>query len=152
MKAVQQFETTVASGERGRVFINVPFTPQAAWGESVRYVKGTLNKVEYHASLGVRGGQYFMPLNKELQAQANLKPGDSVSVTMEPGIAQAEAVPEDFEQAIATEPKVQEFFSSLTAFQRNTYLDWISSAKKSETRVSRIQESVELLRSGKKQR
>ena len=152
MAAIQQFDATVDSGERGRIFINVPFTPPSVWGKAVRYVKGTLNGTEYRASLGVRGGQYFMPLNKELQAQAKLKPGDKVSVTMEPDVAQVEEVPEDFEQVIAAEPKVQEFFSSLTAFQRNTYLDWITSAKKTDTRISRIQESVELLRSGRKQR
>lgn len=149
--SVQDFDTVVASGERGRVFINLPFTPQDVWGKSIRYVKGTINQKEFHASLGVRGGQYFMPLNKALQDQTRLKPGDHVRVSMEPDEAQVEAMPEDFEQAIQKQPALQEFFESLTVFQRNTYVEWVSSAKKAETRATRIQDSLELLRSGQKQ-
>ena len=93
-----------------------------------------------------------MPLNKELQQKANLKPGDSVSVTMEPDEAQVEALPEDFEKAMNHEPAVQQFFGSLTVFQRNTYLEWIDSAKKAETRATRVQESIQLLKNGQKQR
>ena len=148
---IERFETQVASGERGRVFINLPFTPQAAWGKAVRYVKGTLNGVAFSASIGVRGGQYFMPLNKALQQEAKLKPGDSVSVTMEPNVAQAEALPDDFEQALSNAPQAQQFFAGLTVFQRNTYLEWIGDAKKAETRATRIQESIRLLESGQKQ-
>jgi len=150
--ALQRFDTVVASGERGRVFINLPFTPKAAWGKAVRYVKGTLNGTDYRASLGVRGGQYFMPLNKELQQQTRLKPGDRVDVTMEPDEAQVEEMPQDFEHALSAEPAAAQFFESLTPFQRNTYLGWITSAKKTETRVSRIQESVQSLKAGQKQR
>ncbi len=54
--SLQRFDTVVSSGERGRVFINLPFVPQAVWGNAVRYVKGTLNEVEFHASVGVRAG------------------------------------------------------------------------------------------------
>ncbi len=93
-----------------------------------------------------------MPLNNELQQQTNLKLGDSVSITMEPDEAQVEATPEDFEQAMKVEPLIQQFFTSLTAFQRNTYLEWINSAKKAETRAARVQESIQLLRSGQKQK
>ena len=87
--AIQQFETTVQK-EGTRVFINLPFTPQAAWGQSVRYVKGTLNGVEFHASIAVRHGPCFMPLNKDLQKSASLSVGDTLTVTMEPDEAQVE--------------------------------------------------------------
>jgi hypothetical protein len=149
---IQRFEAVVGSGERGRVFIDLPFTPQTTWGKAVRYVKGTLNGVEYRASIGVRGGQWFMPLNKDLQKAASLKPGDAVTVTIEPDEAQVEAMPEDFEEALQAAPDAQQFFAGLTAFQRNTYLEWIASAKKAETRATRVQESVRLLQAGQKQK
>ena len=74
--------------EPGWVCINLPFTARAAWGQSVRYVKGTLNGVAFHGSIGVQHGQYFMPLNKDLQKAASLEVGDSLTVTMEPDQAQ----------------------------------------------------------------
>lgn len=152
MMAVQTFETTVQKDERGRVFINLPVTAQAAWGKAVRYVKGTLNGVEYRASIGVQHEQYFMPLNKDLRKAAALNVGEAVKVTMEPDEAQVKAMPEGFEQALSDVPEAEQFFQMLTAFQRNTYLEWIGEAKKAETRSSRIDESVRLLKAGQKQR
>jgi len=149
---LQTFETTIEKDERGRVFINLPFTAHAAWGQAVRYVKGTLNGVEFHGSIGVHHGQYFMPLNKDLQKSAALSVGDRLTVTMEPDEAQVEAMPEDFEQALKGAADAGQFYETLTAFQRNTYLKWIGEAKKAETRMSRIEESVRLLQSGQKQK
>jgi hypothetical protein len=150
--SAQQFETTVQKDERGRVFINLPFTAQAVWGKAVRYVKGSLNGVEFRASIGVQHGQYFMPLNKDLQKAAVLTVGDAVKVTMEPDEAQIKDMPEDFAQALNKTPDAEQFFQSLTVFQKNTYLEWVSEAKKVETRTSRIEESVRLLKIGQKQR
>ncbi|MBI1257729.1 MAG: DUF1905 domain-containing protein [Chloroflexi bacterium] len=148
--ALQTFETTVQK-EGTRVFINLPFTPQAAWGQAVRYVKGTLNGVEFHGSIAVRHGPCFMPLNKDLQKAASLSVGDILTVTMEPDEAQVESMPEGFAQALSAAPEAARFYETLTAFQRNTYLKWISGAKKAETQAARIEESVRLLKSGQKQ-
>ena len=62
--ALQTFETTVQKDERGRVFINLPFTAQAVWGQAVRYVKGTLNGVEFHGSIGVQQRAVFHALEQ----------------------------------------------------------------------------------------
>ncbi len=148
----QEFKTKVEAGERGRVFITLPFDPTATWGKKARhYVSGTLNGVAFQGSLGVRGGVYFMPLNKEIQAEANLKPGDAVAVVMLPAAARAEALPADLAAALAKAASAKKFFEGLTAFQRNTYLKWIESAQKPETRAARIVETVSALKAGKKQ-
>jgi Bacteriocin-protection, YdeI or OmpD-Associated/Domain of unknown function (DUF1905) len=148
----QTFETTVESGERGRVFITIPFDTKSVWGKQSRYyVKGTLNQTPYDGSLGVRGGVVFMPLNKALQQVAHLKPGDHVTVVMELAEAVREAIPEDLKSSLQVTPEAAQFFDGLTAFYQNTYIEWIVSAKKSETRRTRITQAVELLKSGKNQ-
>ena len=149
----QTFETTVESGERGRVFIVFPFDPAEVWGKKARhYVKGTLNGTPFQGSLGVRNGQHFMPLNKELQKSASLSPGDKVKVVVDADEAERAALPADFEHALKGEQDARKFFETLTPFQSNTYLEWITSAKKAETRAARIQEAVEMLKAGKRQR
>jgi Bacteriocin-protection, YdeI or OmpD-Associated/Domain of unknown function (DUF1905) len=149
----QQFETTVEGGERGRVFIVMPFDPKSVWGKQARYyVKGTLNSFAFQGSLGVRGAVYFMPLNKELQKGAQLTVGARVKVVMEADEAQKEEVPSDLQAALSTAPSARQFFKGLSAFYHNLYIEWLAEAKTAKTRTARLSETVELLRAGKKQR
>jgi len=74
--AVKSFTAKVEVGERGRVFINIPFDPHAEWGKKTRhYVRGTIQDVPYSGSLGIRGSA-FMPLAKEVREKANISLGD----------------------------------------------------------------------------
>jgi hypothetical protein len=149
----QEFETVVESGERGRVFITFPFDPVKIWGKKQRhYVKGTLNGKDFSGSLGVRDGKHFMPLNKELQKSAGLKPGDAVKVIVNAAEAERADIPDDLAQALQVELEAQRFFASLTNFYAGQYVEWITSAKQAETRTKRIQETIGLLKSGKRQR
>jgi uncharacterized protein YdeI (YjbR/CyaY-like superfamily) len=58
-------------------------------------------------------------------------------------------VPDDFRQALEAEPAAREFFESLGATKRYSFLYRIADAKRPETRAKRIAEYVELLREGK---
>jgi hypothetical protein len=148
----QTFETTVEAGERGRIFITIPFDPKSVWGKQSRYyVKGTLNQTPFDGSLGARGGVVLKPLNKALKQAANLKPGDRVQVVMEAAEAAREVVPDDLKAALQTVPAADTFFKGLSAFYHNTYVEWIVSAKKAETRHERIGKAVELLKVGQNQ-
>jgi hypothetical protein len=151
--ATQRFKTTIQSGERGRVFISLTFDPAAVWGKQKRhYVKGTINDFPFASSLGVDDGQYFMPLNKEFRDQAGLFTGDLVSVVMELDSAHSDPIPEDFAAALRDEPEAQNFFDSLSAFYRNTYIAWITEPKQAETRAAHIKQTIALLKAGRKQR
>lgn len=151
--ATRQFEAQVESGERGRIYISLPFDPTEAWGKSRRhYVIGTINDHPFQGSLGVRQGNHFMPLNEELRRAASIKPGDMVKVTMELDQPQQKGMPSDFAEALGNAPEAQAFFDTLSAFYRNQYIEWITSAKKIETRQERLAKTVELLKAGKRQR
>jgi uncharacterized protein YdeI (YjbR/CyaY-like superfamily) len=58
-------------------------------------------------------------------------------------------VPEDFQAALDAEPAAREFFASLGATKRYSFLYRIQDAKRPETRANRIAEYVELLRAGR---
>jgi hypothetical protein len=152
--AREKFKTKVEAGERGRVFITIPFTPADKWGKKPRhFVKGKINSTEFSGSLGTRGGVHFFPLNKDLQDAAELAPGDAVTVEIEPQDgAASDDLPDDLAKALAKDAKAREFLAGLSAFYRNTYVKWITEAKKPETRASRVEQTVALLKQGKKQR
>lgn len=152
-KAEQHFETTVRSGERGRVFIALPFDPSAVWGKKQRHhVAGTINGMNIRGSLGSDGQTHFMPLGAAWRRDCGIQPGDKVTVALWPEGPQQDTLPADIAQALQAEPQAAEFFASLATFYRNAYLRWVTGAKKPETRARRLSEMIELLKAGKKQR
>ena len=73
-------------------------------------------------------------------------------MVLSPEGPQSEGLSPDIASALNAEPQAKAFFESLATFYRNTYIKWIESAKKPETRRARIQEMVALLKAGKKQK
>ena len=57
-------------------------------------------------------------------------------------------LPEDFESQLSKNKKEKEFFQSLSFSNRKEYVEWIVTAKREETRATRVRESVERLSKG----
>ncbi|HJW16327.1 MAG TPA: YdeI/OmpD-associated family protein [Flavisolibacter sp.] len=57
-------------------------------------------------------------------------------------------LPEDFAEALQKSSKAEAIFNSLSFTNRKEYLDWIVSAKKKETRATRVSESITRLLNG----
>jgi uncharacterized protein YdeI (YjbR/CyaY-like superfamily) len=60
------------------------------------------------------------------------------------------AVPEDLRAALDAEPKAAATFDGFPPGARRDYLEWITEAKRAETREKRIAQTVEWLAEGKK--
>ena len=103
-------------------------------------------------SLGSDGKQYFLLLGAAWRSGCGLDAGSKVDVVLSPEGPQSESLSPEVAAALDTEPKAKAFFESLATFYRNTYIKWIESAKKPETRIARIKEMVKLLKAGKKQK
>lgn len=154
--AAKKFTTTLEAADTGAVRLVVPFNPSDEWGKKPRhYVRGTLNGVAFEGSLGARGGTYFYPVNKQLRAEAGVGAGERVTVTLEPKgdeARAAEEIPADLAKRLKGEAEARAFFEGLSPFYRGTWIKWIESAKKPETRADRVMKTVESLKAGKKQR
>jgi hypothetical protein len=150
--STQSFKTAVA--KRGsRVYIPVPFDPNAAWGVKRRhYVRGTLNGCTIRGSLGSDGTQYFLPLGAAWRRDNGVEAGAKVNVTLEAEGPQSASLAPDVAAALQAAPQAQAFFDGLATFYRSTYLKWIEGAKRPETRAARIAEMVALLNAGQKQK
>jgi hypothetical protein len=148
----QHFKTVIAKSG-SRIFVPIPFNPNEVWGVKQRHhITGTVNGHKVRGSLGSDGKQYFLPLGAAWRRDCGINAGDKVDVILAPEGPQSESLSADVSDALDAEPQAKAFFESLATFYRNTYIKWIESAKRPETRTARIQEMIELLKAGKKQK
>jgi uncharacterized protein YdeI (YjbR/CyaY-like superfamily) len=59
-------------------------------------------------------------------------------------------LPEDFGAALATNPAAAQYWDGLAPSHRYEYLEWITGARREETRVKRIRQALEWLGEGKR--
>jgi uncharacterized protein YdeI (YjbR/CyaY-like superfamily) len=99
------------------------------------------------------GGRFLIPLSAEHRAAAGVAAGDEVEVEVEADTAPRDVVvPADFADALAQDQRAQAFFQGLAYSHRKEWVRWIDSAKKPETRTSRLAAAVDALRAGKRTR
>ena len=148
----QHFKTIITKSGT-RTYIALPFNPNEVWGVKKRhYITGTVNGHGVRGSLGSNGKQYFLPLGAAWRRDCGLDAGDKVDVVLSPEGPQSESLSPDVADALDAAPQAKAFFESLATFYRNTYIKWIESAKRPETRAARLKEMIELLKAGKKQK
>jgi len=148
----QHFKTIISKSGT-RTFIALPFNPNDVWGVKGRhYITGSVNGHAVRGSLGSDGTQYFLPLGAAWRRGCGLDAGSKVDVVLSPEGPQSESLSSDVGSALDATPQAKAFFESLATFYRNTYIKWIESAKRPETRTARINEMVNLLKAGKKQK
>lgn len=107
----------------------------------------------YRTTVAPIGGRFLVPLSAENRQTSGLAAGDVVSVRVELDTAPRQIrVPDDLAVALAKSPEAAAFFESLSFSHRRSYVDWMTSAKKPETRERRVTQAVELLLTKRKQR
>lgn len=135
------------------VFLPIPLEVQTLFGSKARVaVKGTLNGAPYRNWLLPNGdGTHSMPVNKELMASAGAGVGDCVDVVLSLDTEPREvSLPEDLQSALRLSSGMEQAFGKLAYSYQREFVEWITGAKKPETRAKRIDKAVELLNAGKR--
>ena len=140
-----------------KTFIYLPFNSNEVWGVKERHhITGSVNGHDVRGALSSedisQSTQFFLPLGAAWLRGKGLEAGSEVEVVLSPEGPQSEQLSPDVAQALHAEPQAKAFFDSLATFYRNTYIKWIESAKRPDTRSARIAQMVKLLRAGKKQK
>lgn len=89
----------------------------------------------------------------ELQQNNQLAPAGLAAAPTEnryPALPPIPELPDYIAEAFSAHPQAWAYFETLTPSNRRTFVLWIHTAKRAETRERRIQESIALLTSGKK--
>lgn len=154
MHESQRFTVTLVGDRRRRVFVPVPFDPDAVWGgKAEHHIHGTVN------GMAVRGvieplddGRGFV-LGPAWRRDCGLAVGAVVDVVVELEGPQRDDLAADVGAALAANPAAGEFFDSIAQFYRRAYLRYVDATKRRpEERAARIAEVVALLADGVKQR
>ena len=131
---------------------HVPFDVQEAFGTRARVpVCGTINGFAYRSSIMNMGEGHMMVVNREMREAAGVKAGDVVEIVMAHDTAERTIeAPPDFKKALAAGKRAKGFFDTLSYTHRKEYVRWITSAKRPETRATRIARSIAMLNKGTK--
>lgn len=146
----QVFTAEISAGDHGGAGIYIPFDVKEVFGKARAKVKVTINNFSYRTTTAVMGGQYVIPVRKEVRDAAGKSISEKVKVIMEPDMEERIViVPEDFRKILNKNKPANEIFCKMAYTHRKEYVQWIESAKKPETRINRIQKAVEMISDGK---
>jgi uncharacterized protein YdeI (YjbR/CyaY-like superfamily) len=91
----------------------------------------------------------MLGLTNTFRAQAMIKAGDEVEVTMERDDAPREVeVPPALQARLDADDSARGAFEKLSFTHRREYATWVAEAKREETRERRAGKAIELLREG----
>jgi len=147
-----KFKATIQPGIGGGAGIVFPYDVEREFGTKAKVpVKSTFDGVPYTGSLIKCGpGDHMLGVLKAIRQQIGKGPGDTIDVVVwkDEGERTVE-VPPEFESLMKKESLLASF-QKLSYTNRKEYCRWITEAKREETRLGRLQKSIEMLRAGVK--
>ena len=115
-------------------------------------VDGTFDGQPFLATLQPDGqGSHWLKVDKALREAAGVAVGDTVALEVAPVAGEPEPrVPADLRKALAADAQARARWDSLTRVARRDWIQWLTSAKKAETRERRVASTCDMLLSGKR--
>lgn len=146
-----KFETILEKHENmDATGITIPFDVEEVFGQKRVPVKVRINDAEYRTTVMRMGGRYMMAVPKAFRDAAGVKAGETITVTMEKDTEKrAVEVPQDLAAALESSG-LSEVFSKMSFTHQKEYVNSINDAKREETRVRRIEKTIEMLKVRKK--
>jgi hypothetical protein len=139
-------------GADGGVFLTVPFSVPEVFGTRGQvHVRGTIDGFPFRLPLTPNDeGEHILVVRKEIRNAIGKTWGTTVHVVMAPDTEERSVlIPDDLANALSR-AGLNSVFDQLAYSHRKEYARWIERAKKSETRIKRVQEAIELIKAGKK--
>ena len=140
-----KFKTTLVQGESKNVagIVIPPEVVEALGGGKRAPIKVTINGYTYRNPIAVMGGKFMVGVASEHRENAKVKGGDKIEVQLELDTAPREVdVPADLATALK-KAKAREAFDALAYSHRKEHVRAIEEAKAPETRLRRIEKSVQ---------
>lgn len=146
-----KFETILEKHENmDATGITIPFDVREVFGAKKVPVKVSINGAEYRSTIFFMGGRYMMAVPKVFREAARVKAGEKITVTMEKDEEKRIVeVPKDLAAALESSG-VSEVFLKMSYTHQKEYVNAVNDAKKPETRVRRIEKTIEMLKAKKK--
>jgi hypothetical protein len=142
-----RFRAKLEPVPHGGQFVIVP--PKSAEEAGVVYkdrVRGTVNGAPYRSSLMKYSGVFHLGIHKAALAEAGVKPGARVEITLEldDEPLPTDVVPPDL-AVLLDKKRLKAKWTALRPSLKREYVKQILEAKKPETRARRVSKVIELL-------
>jgi uncharacterized protein YdeI (YjbR/CyaY-like superfamily) len=114
-------------------------------------VRGSIDgyEIKKYNLMPMGNGMLFLAVRAEIRKKIKKKEGDTIHVILFPDDEPME-VPDDLMLCMQDELNALKFFKALSESEQKYYVDWIYSAKKEETKIERMAETVNRLLKGLK--
>ena len=145
--SIKKFKAEIESGDSSMLsFIRMPFDVKETFGKGRVPVKLTVNGYTYRTTICHMGDIWGVPLRKNHRENAKVKFGDVVQVTVEVDTeTRVMHVPQDLKKFLEGHG-VWEPFDKLSYTHKKEFVEWIAGAKKEETRETRKQKMIGMLK------
>lgn len=146
-----QFSAVIEAGDGGGAFVVVPFDVEKTFGKKRVKIKAFIEGEPYRGTLVRMGSPHHMLIVlKEIREKVGKTIGDEINVELEEDLEERIVeLPADVQTALDAEPAAQAYFSILSYSHQREYVQWITDAKREETRQDRIKRMIEMLVQGK---
>lgn len=154
MNPVQTFRAVIEDAGNGGAFIPIPFDVEQAYGKKRVKVKALIEGIPYRGSLVRMGSEcHILGVRKDIREKIGKTIGDEVEVILEEDTEPREVeIPPDLLRALQSDPETFLLFQALSYTHQKEYAQWIEEARRAETRASRVEQTLKMLKQGKKEK
>ncbi|EKN42372.1 hypothetical protein CFSAN001627_07155 [Clostridium botulinum CFSAN001627] len=124
--------------------MEIPFDVEKEFAAKRVKVLVKFENEEYRGSIVNMGlSCYIIGITKEIRNKIDRTYGDTIKVELQKDEEERIViVPEEFKVKLSNNKIANDFYESLSYSQKHKYIQWITSAKKEETKVKRMKEAI----------
>jgi hypothetical protein len=151
MAEKQTFETVLEKHENmDATGITIPFDVEKVFGAKRVPVKVQIHGAEHKSTIIRMSGRYMVGVPKVFREAANVKAGETITVTLvKDSEKRTIEVPQDLAEAMS-KADLTDVFAKMSYTHQKEYVNAVNEAKREETRIRRIEKTIEQLISKKK--
>ncbi|MES2680644.1 MAG: YdeI/OmpD-associated family protein, partial [Bacteroidota bacterium] len=114
-------------------------------------VKGSIDgfEIKNYNLMPMGDKRLFLPVKAEIRKKIKKQEGDFIHVILFADTDPLE-IPREIMLCLKEEPAALRFFSTLPEGEKKLYIQWISSAKKEETKIERLAKAINKMVKGEK--
>lgn len=152
MPGIKKFKGKLVATGGGGVFLRVPYDVEKEYKKkNMIPVKVTYDGEPYQGSIANMGDGHCLIVVKAIREKIGKQPGDFVDVTVvhdtEPRKVE---IPADIKSLLNKNKNEKKYFESLAFSHQKEYVNWITAAKREETRQARLEKMIGMLKEKKK--
>lgn len=153
MDKKHSFRAVIEDAGGGGAFVQIPFDVEEAFGSKRPKVKAMIGGEPYRGTLVRMGADHhILGILKEIRQKLGTNIGDEVDVVVEPDTEpRVVEIPAELGLALSKDAKARAAFEKMAYSHRREYVQYITEAKKPETRTRRAAQAIKRLKQAKKQ-